>query len=153
MKSFFKENIIKLLLLILLSLIFILWGRIIAKEMRHVSRTENLATSAARLACLAEYGWEARASDEIKETIAIPSFFGKNFEHYNRLQKVCGFDLSHFRGEKVTRYTYIARNFPYETAEPVYIHLLVLNNTLIGGDCSSEEGDGFTLPLEKRYLP
>lgn len=153
MKTFWKENCIRILLLTLLSLLFILWGRAVIKEMRHTNKTENLGTVAARLACLKEYGWEASAASEIKETIAIPSFFGQNFDRYNQVQKACGFDLERYRGEKAQYYTYEALNFPYETKSPVYIHLLIVNDTLIGGDCSLEDADSFLLPLDKRFLP
>lgn len=153
MKGFLKENYIRILFLVFLGLLFILWGRVLLAEMQLSTSTKNLGTTEARLSCLSHYGWEAEPISEIKKTIFIPDPLDETFKTYNRLQTVCGFDLERYCGKKVICYTYEVLNFPYETEEPVYVNLLVFEGALIGGDCTSEAADGFTLPLDRKYLP
>ena len=153
MKTFWKENFMYLLCLIFLSLLFILWGRIVAKELRANAYTKQLTTLEARLLCLEHYGWEVDPGSETRKTVSIPDPLDSVYEEYNKLQTVSGFDVNRFRGRTAECYTYIALNFPYETEETVYVNLLICEGTLIAGDCMTTALDGFMLPLDRRYLP
>lgn len=153
MKTFIKENMLYLLLLAFLSLLLVLWGRVMVSGLRNSSHQTNLTTTEARLNCLSSYGWEVDAGSETQRQIAIPKPLDTVYEAYNGLQKVCGFDLKQHEGKAAVCYTYLVLNFPYQTKEPVYINLLICDGTLIGGDCMSTAIDGFMLPLDRRYLP
>ena len=78
------------------------------------------------------------------EKIRIPDGFSDVYENYNALQKEAGFDLYPYRGKTVTKYTFENKN------DHTYIHILVHNKTIIGGDIMTVELDGFMLPLKKR---
>lgn len=153
MKAFIKENLIRLLLMLLLGLLFVLWGRIIVREIRVNMHTRNLTTTEARLSCLKSFGWEGDPGSETVRSAVIPDPLDAVYQKYNRLQTPCGFNLERYRGKTARCYTYQVRNFPYQTEEPVYVNLLIYEGTLIGGDCMSNDLDGFMLPLDRRYLP
>ncbi len=153
MKSFVKENFLHILCFILLCLLFIFWGRTIVAEINQNANTQNLYTLKARLDCLEHLGWSVDETSETLQEIAIPDPLDAVWENYNKLQIICGFDLKKHQGKKATCYTYIAKNFPYDVEEQVYVNLLILEGTLIGGDCMTTALDGFMLPLDRRYLP
>jgi hypothetical protein len=92
------------------------------------------------------YGWEIRDNpDEIKE-ITIPAEFSGVYENYNEIQKRQGFDLSKYRTETVTRYTFSVLNFTDKDGKlvnGVYINVLVFDGTIIGGDICTYALDGF----------
>lgn len=93
------------------------------------------------------YGYMVDPNCE-KSEITIPSKFGDVYNGYNELQKRQGFDLSKYRGKTVTQYTYRVLRHP-SGSQNVYIHLLVSNNKIIGGDISSTELDGFMEPFKE----
>lgn len=68
--------------------------------------------------------------------------FDETFESYNELQKLQGMDLSRYKGQRAKRYTYTVLNYPGQE-EGVQANVLVLNDTIIGGDVSSVAIDGF----------
>ena len=153
MKLFFAENRNKILLLVFISLVFLLWGRVIVRVINENNRICDLTTVQARIQCAASFGWEADPSTETVQKVKIPQEFDEVFEEYNKLQKMCGFDLRRYRGKTAERYTYIVRNFPYETSEPVYVNLYIYQNTMIAGDCMTRALDGFMLPIDRRFSP
>ena len=77
-----------------------------------------------------------------KETV-IPEEFGDVYERYNELQLESGFDLSGFKGERVTVYSY-----PLKTGKTV-LTLLVHNGEIIGGDIAEIGVNGKMIPLGK----
>ena len=153
MKTFVSENRNHILLLLFVSLIFLLWGRIIFQKINENNRIRDLSTVQARIKCAASFGWEADPSTEIRQKVKIPQEFDEVYKEYNKIQKMCGFDLLHYRGKTAERYTYIVQNFPYEVAEPVYINLYIYDNTMIAGDCMTRALDGFMLPIDRRFMP
>ena len=62
-------------------------------------------------------------------------------EEYNRIQQSCGFDLTSYRGKKVTLYTYTVTNYPGQA--DVRCDLLVHRNKVIGGNLYTTAIDGF----------
>lgn len=89
---------------------------------------------------LEECGWKIDISSAASEEIVIPTEFSDVYQRYNNLQKKQGYDLSAYRGERVTRYTFAVLNFteydgsPCDNAEA---HLLVCGGEIIGGDVCS----------------
>lgn len=100
-------------------------------------------TNEDRLAFITSKGWQV--SDENPETvdIIIPSEFDNIYEKYNVIQKQQGFDLTKYKGKKVSRYTYVIKNYPAKQDSPVNINLLVYDEVIIGGDVCSTALGGF----------
>ena len=153
LRHFFKDNLILILSLLLLGLLFILWGRIIISEMQLNIQTTNLTTTQKRVDAISYYGWEADPGGETTRKATIPNPLDAVYVEYNRLQTPCGFDLRLHQGKTVDVYTYPVLNFPYPIEAPVYVNILVDKGTLIGGDLMTRALDGFMLPLDKKFLP
>lgn len=152
MKQFFKENIHSILFLILAGLVLIFWGRLILGEFSQSAANKNLSSTEDRVRCLSYYGWQVDAASETQETVYIPQELDSVWQRYNELQKLCGFDLSAYRGRSAMRYTFRALNFPGMEDAEVFVNLLVCEGTLIGGDCMTVALDGFMLPLDIRSV-
>ena len=101
----------------------------------------TLRTEKARIAYLAENGWEAESPAISKESVLIPRSFSPVFETYNELQKEQGFDLSEYCGLEVDLYTY--RLINSGIGDDVVAMLYLYNGTVIGGDVHSTALDGF----------
>ncbi|MBQ4517440.1 MAG: DUF4830 domain-containing protein [Clostridia bacterium] len=153
MKKFIKENLVTILLVLLLGLLFILWGRIVVKGIRENTYMQNLTTTEARIRCLAYYGWQADPGSETERKVHIPKPLDSVYLEYNKLQKVCGFNLEDYAGQSAENFSYQVENFPYAIEEPVYVNILISEGKLIGGDCMSNAIDGFMLPIDRKYLP
>ena len=91
-------------------------------------------------AFLEECGWKIDAGSAASAEIVIPTEFTEVYQRYNNLQKKQGYDLSAYRGETVTQYTFTVLNFteydgsPCDNAEA---HVLVCGGEIIGGDVCS----------------
>lgn len=72
--------------------------------------------------------------------IIIPSEFDQLYKSYNSVQKEAGFDLSRYKGEPVTLYT-------YRLNDVKNVDLLVLDGQIIGGDISDAKAEGTFYPL------
>ena len=105
------------------------------------SGSGTLRTEKARIAYLAENGWEAESPAISKESVLIPRSFSPVFETYNELQKEQGFDLSQYCGLEVDLYTYRIVNSG--VGDDVVAMLYLYNGTVIGGDVHSTALDGF----------
>lgn len=97
---------------------------------------------------LLDQGWEAEATPTQMEVL-IPGKFDQIYESYNDIQKGQGFDISRYRGETVTKYTYLVKNYPGEP-EGVAANLLVHQGRIIGADLCSLELGGFLKGVEKQ---
>ena len=89
---------------------------------------------------LTECGWKLKAGSGSKEEVVIPAEFSEVYERYNNLQLKQGYDLTAYRGETVTRYTFQVLNFTeYDgsACENAEAHLLVCGGEIIGGDVCS----------------
>ena len=114
----------------------------------HITQSESVAavvsasTDEERRNYLATFGWETQADCEKKE-ITIPQSWNQVYSDYNEIQINQGFDLSDYKGKKVTLYTYKISNYD-ETTEEVVADMLVYNGLLIGGDlCNTSAENGF----------
>lgn len=106
----------------------------------YVSAAFGSVTREDAAAFLEECGWKLKADSASQEQVVIPTEFSDVYQRYNNLQLKQGYDLTAYRGETVTRYTFQVLNFteydgsPCENAEA---HLLVLGGEIIGGDVCS----------------
>lgn len=93
-------------------------------------------------------GWETGESSE--KTITVPAQWNDVYINYNELQTDQGYDLTPYKGQNVTLYTYEITNYEGYT-EGVVADLLVCNGKVIGGDiCNTSAENGFMTGLEKR---
>ena len=84
------------------------------------------------------------------KTVFIPYEFTDVYETYNSLQKSSGYDLSEFKGEKCTVYTYSVKSFAdFSEDDYASANLIVYNGRIIGGDISSAKINGKMYPLKK----
>ena len=90
-------------------------------------------------------GYSISEQYETKKDIVIPSVFSDVYENYNSLQKNGGFDLSAYKGEQATVYTYPVTNHP--EGDEVMMNIIVCKGRIIGGDICSAEYDGFMTGL------
>ena len=90
-------------------------------------------------------GYSISVQYETKKEIVIPSVFSDVYENYNALQKNGGFDLSAYKGEQATVYTYPVTNHP--EGDGVMMNIIVCKGRIIGGDICSAEYDGFMTGL------
>ncbi len=86
------------------------------------------------------------SEQELSREIVIPAEFSEVYQNYNELQKQYGFDLSRFKGDSATVYTYSVTDYPDPSGgfyRDINLNLIVSNGKIIGGDISSAELDGF----------
>jgi len=95
-----------------------------------------------RKAYIYSLGYRVESRDYKKET-AIPENFSEAYEMYNDKQRLVGFDLSKFKGEKVTLYGYKTKDTKN------LLTLIVWRGRIIGGDVFSLE-KGEISPLKKQ---
>lgn len=147
MKSILKGERNYILLLLLLGLLFILWGRMVTFEIKRGMHINNLDTVIKRVSCAESFGWQVDPGSEKCEKLEIPKEFNDVYENYNKLQNKSGFDLSRYRGKTVFKYTYIILNPPAGIEDTFFLNLLVFENTMIGGDVMTPALDGVMLPV------
>lgn len=99
------------------------------------------ATAEARAAYIASLGW-AVVPEEEQEQVTLPASFGDAYADYLAIQEECGFDLTAYAGQTVTRYSYTVTNYP--TGESgIRLDLLVCQGQIVGGDVRSADLAGF----------
>ncbi len=102
------------------------------------------STNALRVAYIKSLGYEVDETAISVKEITIPQEFSDVYRNYNALQNEAGFDLWDFRGKKATVYCY---ELSYD--KEVNVHILVLENVIIGGDVSEIKFSGEMKPLKK----
>lgn len=147
MKEFFKENIIRILSLLFVSLLLVLGFRIIMYRFFETASFENLIDTNDRVRCAHVLGWEVDRTSETVKSIYIPNEKTKEFIEYNEMQKVCGFDLLPYMGKGALCYTYRITNFPFDTTVNAFLNLIIYDEKMIGGDCDVLEFDDLYLPV------
>ena len=148
MKSFIKENMLYILLLLLFSLLLLLWSQIIRAEFYKVGNFDNLETLSDRVRCAKNLGWQVDETSETKRQIYIDQSPTPDFLEYNDFQKQCGFDLAPYMGKGVTVYTYRILNFPSDNPVNAFLNIIIYKNKMIGGDCTVDEYDDLYLPVK-----
>jgi len=96
---------------------------------------------------LNELGWQVEESPSEISHLSIPYEFDAVYETYNALQEQSGFNLEDFKGKVVTRYTYNVLNHQSSATTQVVAGVFVYENTIIAGDISSVDVNGFMHPL------
>lgn len=95
-----------------------------------------------RVEFLKNFGWEVSQEPIDVCDITIPLEFNDTYEKYNDIQKSQGLDLSEYKGQNCTHYSYKVNNYPGTDAN-IYADILLLDGKVIAGDICSTEIGGF----------
>ncbi len=87
-------------------------------------------------------GYFPESEDPEISEVKVPEGFGKVYENYNLLQKEAGFDLTHLRGNTVSRYS-----FNLKGEEDLIANILIFEDKICGGDIANISVHGKMLPL------
>ena len=118
------------------------------EKIQSVSTTISVKTDNERRAYLKKYGFELAKEYEKKE-ITIPTNWNDVYKNYNEIQKNQGFDLSAYKGQKATLYTYTVTNC--KEGEHIIADMLVSNGVPIGGDiCNPSASDGYLVGFDTK---
>ena len=101
-------------------------------------------TTEEQIALLKSFGYEV--SDEVVqvEEVIIPSEFDADYEEYNKMQNLAGFNLEKYKGKTAKKYTYKVTNYEgLKEDQSVVANILVFSGKAIGGDISEESAGGF----------
>lgn len=98
-----------------------------------------------RLAFISQFGWDVDKDPVEVTEIIVPTEFDEVYEKYNEIQKEQNLDMSLYSGKRVKRWTYSVNNYPgYEARKDVIqLSILIYEGTVVGGDVSSIELNGF----------
>ena len=107
----------------------------------------TLESEEAQREFLQSLGWEISSTPIDVKEVTIPKEWTSVYEEYNDLQKQQGFDLSRYKGEKVTVYTWLITN--YEGNPSVAATLMLKDDKLVAGDVQALELGGFMQGLMK----
>lgn len=148
MYDFIKENIIHILVLLFVSLMFIFGGQILMHKFSKTANFENLENLDDRVRCAQVLGWQIDKTSETQRSVYIPSEMTEEFDTYNQMQKMCGFDLTDYMGKGAICYTYRILNFPSENDVNAFLNIIIYKDKMIGGDCEVLEYDDLYLPVK-----
>lgn len=137
-----KKHIFKIISVILTAVIILLLFMYFNKGEKV---NTNLKSNSERVTFLNNYGYIVSPKPNTEE-IKIPENFGEIYEEYNNLQISQGFDLSKYKGEECTLFSYTVLNYP-DYAENVNANLIIYHGILIGCDLTLNEENGFTKAL------
>ncbi len=108
----------------------------------------NVKTNEDRVSFISQFGIKAEGEPCETEDFRLPESFDKVIAGYNEIQKKQGLDLTKYKNKRVTRYTYEASGYE-NSADTVFVNLIVYRGTVIACDVSSTAPDGFVAPLVK----
>lgn len=112
-----------------------------ASTSKAAENSEDVATF------LKSFGWEVESEAVEIQQVVIPTEFNDVYTQYNVIQKKQGYNLEQFRGATVQRYSFEIKNYP-NRPENIRANVLVNDQTIIGGDISCLELDGFVHGFE-----
>lgn len=92
---------------------------------------------------LNDLGWQVEENPTEISHLTIPTDFDVVYQTYNAMQKASGFNLEDFKGKSVTRYSYRVLNHQSSATTEVAASIFVYGSTIIAGDISSVEDNGF----------
>ncbi len=140
MKLFFILTKRKLAV-IFCSVLFIFAGFVWTSSLR-VSAIDG-STHAKRMEYIRYLKVDVNEEDyTFKETV-IPESFSDVYKEYNKLQNQGGFDLSSYKGKKVTVYSYPL------TASGKILTLIIYDGQIIGGDIAETKIGGKMTEIRK----
>ena len=129
------------LAVIFCSMIFIFVGTVWTSSLR-VSAIDG-STHAKRMEYIRYLKVDVSEEEyTFKETV-IPESFSDVYKEYNKLQMLGGFDLSNYKGEKVTVYSY-----PLIASERI-LTLIIHDGEIIGGDIAETKINGKMTEIRK----
>lgn len=105
-------------------------------------------TNEERIEYLQTFGWQVSSDPVEVVNITIPEEFDQTYAEYNALQISQGFDLSGYKGDEGTRYTYTISNYPNETSAQVLANVIVIDDQIVAADVSSVSAGGFMHSLQ-----
>jgi hypothetical protein len=109
--------------------------------------TNTYSTDVNRVSYINLQGWNVEETPYTEKVIKIPEKFNKTYDKYNDIQNKQGWDLSDYKGETATEYTYKVLNYN-GGEENIYARLIILDNRIIGGDIFQMESNGFIKTLK-----
>ena len=107
----------------------------------YISAATGTVTEENAASFLEKCGWKIERSSAETEEVYIPAVFSEVYERYNAIQLKQGYDLSKYKGERVTKYSFTVTN--YKGFDNVKAHVLTWGGKIIGGDICSTELNGF----------
>ena len=143
-----KSGQIKTIMLVSFVLMTVVSLFILSRESQQTANVNELSLNASsheeRMEFISQFGWEVEEEPvQIKEVI-LPTELSDVYIAYNDIQKLQGFDLTEFAGERVKCWTYVVKNYEgYENQDCIHANILVYDGKVIGGDISSVRIDGF----------
>ena len=143
-----KSGQIKTIFLVSFVLMTVVSLFILSRDSQQTANMNEMSLKAEsheeRMEFISQFGWEVEEEPvQVKEVI-IPTELSDVYIAYNDIQKLQGFDLTEFAGERVKCWTYIVKNYEgYENQDCIHINMLVYDGEVIGGDVSSVRIDGF----------
>ena len=145
-----RQQILAIVICVVLLIVMLVLAFRPGRAAAATSAAVKAADNDQRIAYLLGLGYEVEPEGEVREVL-IPDVFDEPFTAYNALQQQAGMDLSPYHGKRVKHWTYAVKNYP-DTA-PVYAHLYIYKDRIIGGDIASANEGGFQLPLTRKELP
>ena len=106
------------------------------------------SSTAERMAYAKRLGYSVNEYTETAKSVVIPQEFGSVYTQYNKLQLAAGFDLQKYKGREAVIYEYELYEYA-ECEDTVYIHFIVIDGVLVGGDICSARLNGFMHGLTK----
>lgn len=129
------------LAVIFCSILFVFVGLVWTSSLR-VSAIDG-STHAKRIAYIRYLKLDVSEDNyTFKETV-IPEIFSDVYKEYNKLQRLGGFNLSNYKGKKVTIYSY-----PLIASERI-LTLIVYDGQIIGGDVAETKLNGKMTEIRK----
>ena len=89
-------------------------------------------------------GWSvSEHAPEVSE-LTVPETFNEVYNAYNELQKAQGYDLTPYRGRRITKYLFHIENYPGRPGDAsIRAAVLISDGEIVGGDICSVRPDGF----------
>lgn len=145
-----KKQISTVLLIIFLSIILlvaVIWKAGNATAATNLNQSDEKVID--KIAFIENLGYTVdRTVKEESKEINVPTTFSGMYEKYQQIQLEGGYDLTKYAGMTVTVYAY---KLVYQGRSDVYAHLVIYNETVIGGDIAAlSVSDGFIYPLVKK---
>ena len=134
----------KWMLIAAFALVLVFGITLFAKQERGISAS----SIDERVSFAKSLGYTVDVSSESAQTVIIPVEFDSVYTTYNKLQLEAGFDLEGYKGKTAVIYTYEITNYG-DSSDVVYMHFIVFDGKLIGGDICSARLNGFMHGLTK----
>ncbi len=142
-----KKRILTLILCVAVLILIIVAavGHAAAPTAAKAPVTADGGSETKRVAFLRSLGYEVTPAHADVKEILIPDTFDEETTSYNELQQTAGMNLQPYHGKRVKCWTYEVLNDP--SGKEAEAHLYEYKDTIIAGDVSAREADGFMRAL------